>query len=66
MQPVSDLAELVRQRVNDPRRLRAVRATGLLDTPADEPFDRLARLALGGGIEEERGQHRVLGDAGDS
>ncbi len=28
-----------------PKRLEAVRRTGLLDTPADEPFDRLARLA---------------------
>jgi len=31
--------------VFDPDRLAAVRATGLLDTPAEEPFDRLARLA---------------------
>ncbi|MEO6570758.1 MAG: SpoIIE family protein phosphatase [Ilumatobacteraceae bacterium] len=29
----------------DPARLAAVRATGLLDTPADEAFDRLTRLA---------------------
>jgi serine phosphatase RsbU (regulator of sigma subunit) len=29
----------------DPGRLEAVRATGLLDTPADEAFDRLTRLA---------------------
>lgn len=32
-------------RVNDPLRLSAVEATGLLDTSAEEPFDRLARLA---------------------
>lgn len=35
----------VRRRVADPGRLAAVRASGLLDTPAEEPFDRLARLA---------------------
>lgn len=29
--------------VNDARRLAAARRSGLLDTPADEPFDRLAR-----------------------
>ncbi|HEV7204089.1 MAG TPA: SpoIIE family protein phosphatase [Jatrophihabitans sp.] len=32
-------------RVGDLLRLSAVEATGLLDTPAEEPFDRLARLA---------------------
>ncbi len=32
-------------RVFTPRRLAAVRRTGLLDTPAEEPFDRLTRLA---------------------
>ena len=32
-------------RVFDPERLAAVRATGLLDTDAEEPFDRLAMLA---------------------
>ncbi len=31
--------------VHDPRRLRAVAASGLLDTGPDEAFDRLARLA---------------------
>ena len=31
--------------VFDPVRLEAVRSAGLLDTDADEPFDRLARLA---------------------
>lgn len=31
--------------VFDPARLAAVRATGLLDSTAEEPFDRLARLA---------------------
>lgn len=42
---MSDQAETIRRRVADPARLAAVRATGLLDTPAEEPFDRLARLA---------------------
>jgi signal transduction histidine kinase len=32
--------------VSDPRRLAAVRATGLLDTEAEEAFDRLTRLAV--------------------
>lgn len=32
-------------KVFDPARLAAVRDSGLLDTPADEAFDRLARLA---------------------
>ncbi len=31
--------------LHDPARLAAVTATGLLDTPAEEPFDRLATLA---------------------
>src|SRR5918999_6120674 len=31
-------------RLNDPRRLDALRASGLLDTPSDEAFDRLTRL----------------------
>jgi phosphoserine phosphatase RsbU/P len=31
--------------ITDPGRLAAVAASGLLDTPAEEPFDRLARLA---------------------
>lgn len=31
--------------IYDTRRLQAVHATGLLDTAAEEPFDRLARLA---------------------
>lgn len=39
------LSDDIRRRVEDPARLAAVRLTGLLDTPADEPFDRLARLA---------------------
>ena len=30
----------------DPARLAAVRETGLLDAPAEEPFDRLTRLAV--------------------
>ena len=30
--------------VSDPRRLRALRSTGLLDTPATEGFDRITRL----------------------
>jgi len=37
-------AEILDQ-VREPGRLAAVRATGLLDTGAEEPFDRLARLA---------------------
>lgn len=37
--------QAIRRRIDDPRRLDAVRASGLLDTPAEEPFDRLARLA---------------------
>jgi len=35
----------VSQAISDPRRLAAVHASGLLDTPPEEPFDRLARLA---------------------
>src|SRR5918999_344377 len=31
-------------RLNDPRRLDALRASGLLDTPCEEAFDRLTRL----------------------
>lgn len=42
---MSDQAETIRRRVADPARLAAVAATGLLDTAAEEPFDRLARLA---------------------
>jgi hypothetical protein len=38
------MAEVPAQ-VYDPARLEAVRATGLLDTPAEENFDRLAGLA---------------------
>ena len=34
------------QTIRDPERLRAVRQTGLLDTPAEESFDRLTRLAV--------------------
>ena len=41
----SDLAIHIRDRIRAPGRLAAVRATGLLDTAAEEPFDRLARLA---------------------
>ena len=37
--------ELVAARVNDKQRLVAVAATGLLDTGADEPFDRIAAIA---------------------
>ncbi len=39
------LEDDVRRRVHDAARLAAVRATGLLDTAAEEPFDRLASLA---------------------
>src|ERR671914_144008 len=31
-------------RLNDPRRLDALRTSGLLDTPSEEAFDRLTRL----------------------
>jgi hypothetical protein len=31
--------------VRDPERLQALRATGLLDSPAEEPFDRITKLA---------------------
>lgn len=37
--------QAARRTVNDPARLAAVRATGLLDQPAMESFDRMARLA---------------------
>ncbi|RKH19227.1 GAF domain-containing protein [Corallococcus praedator] len=33
------------RRLTDPNRLQAIRDTGLLDTPREETFDRLARLA---------------------
>lgn len=33
------------QRLTDPNRLQAIRDTGLMDTPREETFDRLARLA---------------------
>lgn len=39
------MASDVPQAVFDPRRLAAVHASGLLDTPSEEPFDRLTRLA---------------------
>ncbi len=35
----------VSQAVSDPRRLEALRSTGLLDTPAEERFDALTQLA---------------------
>lgn len=35
----------IAEAVHDPRRLAAVRRSALLDTPAEEPFDRLAALA---------------------
>jgi PAS domain S-box-containing protein len=40
--PPTDLDAVVR----DPARLAAVRETGLLDAPPEEPFDRLTRLAV--------------------
>lgn len=51
--PVGALAQLVRRReqpglpgpLRDPRRLAAVRATGLLDAPGGPPLRRLAQLA---------------------
>ncbi len=33
------------RRLTDPSRLQAIRGTGLMDTPQEEAFDRLARLA---------------------
>lgn len=33
------------RRLTDPSRLQAIRETGLMDTPQEEAFDRLARLA---------------------
>jgi len=33
------------RRLGDPNRLQAIRETGLMDTPPEEAFDRLARLA---------------------
>lgn len=42
---MSTTPQETRRRIDDPGRLSAVRETGLLDTPAEEPFDRLARLA---------------------
>ena len=39
------MASDVSQAIFDPRRLDAVHASGLLDTPSEEPFDRLTRLA---------------------
>ncbi|MFN0281191.1 MAG: PP2C family protein-serine/threonine phosphatase [Kineosporiaceae bacterium] len=46
--PVSSVPGLsaeVSTAILDPRRLQAVAATGLLDTPADDAFDRYSRLA---------------------
>lgn len=39
------IEEQTREQVASPERLNALRATGLLDTPAEESFDRLTRLA---------------------
>jgi GAF domain-containing protein len=39
------MVEVERDPVRDPQRLAAVKNSGLLDTPGEEPFDRLARLA---------------------
>lgn len=39
------VSQEVRQAVRDVDRLRALRATGLLDSPRDEAFDRHARIA---------------------
>ena len=33
------------RRLSDPNRLQALRDTGLMDTPREEAFDRLAHLA---------------------
>ncbi|MEO8797322.1 MAG: GAF domain-containing protein, partial [Polyangiaceae bacterium] len=35
----------VRQRIDDPSRLRAVEASGLMGSPPEEAFDRLTRIA---------------------
>ena len=42
--PPADATQ-IQAALTDPRRLAAVRDTGLLDTPPDEVFDRLTRLA---------------------
>jgi diguanylate cyclase (GGDEF)-like protein/PAS domain S-box-containing protein len=39
------MSDDLNQPVQDPARLAALRATQLLDSPAEEPFDRLAQLA---------------------
>ena len=44
MQEISDATSAI-DAVTEPARLAAVRATGLLDTPAERAFDRLTRLA---------------------
>lgn len=43
--PKAAFVELVGSQVNDPRRLTAVDATGLLDTDAEVGFDRIASIA---------------------
>ena len=45
MKVVTLLAHSIDDVLHDPARLAAVRRTGLLDSPAEEPFDRLTRLA---------------------
>lgn len=42
---MTELADPIQQRVIDPARLAAVAATGLLDSPPEEGFDRMTRLA---------------------
>ena len=40
-----ELASMKGQRLDDAARLVALRASGLLDTPAEEVFDRFTRIA---------------------
>ncbi len=42
---MSEIEKSVLNKLEDPTRLEALNATGLLDSAAEEPFDRLTRLA---------------------
>ena len=43
--PRDELPPMELSEIEDPDRLAELRATGLLDSPAEEPFDRITRLA---------------------
>lgn len=43
--PMDNLGDALNKHLNDPGRLAALRAVALLDTPSEEAFDRLCRLA---------------------